>query len=128
MSDPVIETSVGAAPAAPAMRRYEPAIGPRLMKVLAIVFGLFALLAVNSTYLASITFMEWVSGQTYQNWFYLNMFLVHLVLGLLIVVPVIAFGVGHISNTLRPPQSAGGQGGLRAVRHRPACCSPRASC
>lgn len=99
MSDPVIETSLGAAPAAPAMRRYEPAIGPRLQKVLAVVFGLFALLAVNSTYLSSITFLEWVTGQTYQNWFYLNMFLVHLVLGLLIVVPVIAFGIGHISNT-----------------------------
>ena len=82
----------------PGLRRYVPAVGPRLAKVLALVFGLFALLAVNSTYLVSVTFLEWVSGKTYQNWFYLNMFLVHLVLGLLIVVPVIVFGIGHIAN------------------------------
>ena len=29
-------------------RRYVPAVGPRLRKLLAVVFGLFALLAVNS--------------------------------------------------------------------------------
>lgn len=100
MSDPSTpaDPTPVAPSAAPAMRRYVPAVGPRLLKVLAIVFGLFALLAVNSTYLASITFLEWVTGQTYQNWFYLNMFLVHLVLGLLIVAPVIVFGIGHIAN------------------------------
>ena len=83
---------------APRLRRYVPAVGPRLQKVLALVFGLFALLAVNSTYLGSITLLEWLSGKTYQNWFYLNMFLVHLVLGALIVVPLIVFGIGHIAN------------------------------
>ena len=83
---------------APRLRRYVPAVGPRLKKVLALVFGLFALLAVNSTYLGSVTLLEWLSGKTYQNWFYLNMFLVHLVLGALIVVPVLVFGIGHIAN------------------------------
>jgi len=71
------------------------AVGPRLKKVLVVVFGLFALLVVNSVYLVSVT----VAGTKYQNWFYLNMFLLHLVLGLAIVVPVIAFGIGHIRNT-----------------------------
>lgn len=83
-------------PAVPAgMQRYVPAVGPRLKKWLAVVFGLFALLAVNSTYLASITALESATGKTYQNWFYLNMFLVHLALGLLIIVPVLVFGIGH---------------------------------
>lgn len=92
-------TPAGTSSPAPAKRRYVPAVGPRLMKVLAVVFGLFALLAVNSAYLASVTFMEWSTGQTYQNWFYMNMFLVHLVLGALIVVPVIVFGIGHMRNS-----------------------------
>ena len=71
------------------------AVGPRLRKLLAVVFGLFALLTVNSIYLASVT----LAGPQYQNWFYLNMFMLHLVLGLAIMVPVLAFGMGHIRNT-----------------------------
>ena len=85
--------------APPARRRVVPAVGDHLKKILAVVFGLFALLATNSFYLAGVTVMENITGRTYQNWFYMNMFLVHLVLGLLIIVPVIAFGVGHIRNT-----------------------------
>lgn len=76
-------------------RPYVKPVGPKLKKLLAVVFGLFALLVVNSVYLASIS----VAGTQYQNWFYLNMFALHLVLGLLIIVPVIAFGVAHIRNT-----------------------------
>ncbi|MEM6455639.1 MAG: multiheme c-type cytochrome [Acidobacteriota bacterium] len=80
-------------------RRYVPAVGPRLQKVLAVVFGLFALLSVNAAYLVGVTLTEWWTGQTYQNWFYQLMFLAHLVLGLVIVVPVIVFGVVHMRNT-----------------------------
>jgi tetratricopeptide (TPR) repeat protein len=86
-------------PVQPAPRRYVEAVGPRLAKLLAAVFGLFALLSINSVYLAGVTALEWYSGRTYQNWFYMNMFLVHVALGLLIVVPTIAFGIGHMSNT-----------------------------
>jgi hypothetical protein len=99
MSESSIETQTDPTPAAPALRRYVPAVGPKLQKLLAVVFGLFALLAVNSAYLGSITLLEWSTGLTYQNWFYLNMFLVHLVLGALIVVPVIVFGIGHMRNS-----------------------------
>ena len=80
-------------------RRYVPAIGPRLRPLLAVVFGLFALLAVNATYLASVTVVESITGNVYQNWFYLINFLVHLVLGALIVIPVIVFGFAHMRNT-----------------------------
>lgn len=76
-------------------RRVYKAVGPRLKKILAVVFGLFALLVVNSVYLVSVT----IAGTGYQNWFYLNMFMLHLVLGLLIIVPTIAFGIGHMRNT-----------------------------
>ncbi len=99
----MMEPETPSQPTPPRKRKYLPAVGPRLKKLLFVVFGLFALLAVNSTYLASTTFLEWVTGKTYQNWFYMYMFLLHLVMGLLIVVPVIAFGVAHIRNAHNRP-------------------------
>lgn len=78
----------------PVKKRPKP-VGPKLQKLLWVVFGLFALLVVNSVYLVSVT----VAGPAYQNWFYLIMFMAHLGLGLTIVVPVIVFGIVHIRNT-----------------------------
>lgn len=71
------------------------AVGPRLKIVLFIVLGLFTLLIVNAIYLLSVT----IAGTSYQNWFYLNMFMLHLILGLAIIIPVISFGIGHMYNT-----------------------------
>ena len=79
----------------PEKRKNYKAVGPRLKKILMVVFGLFALLVVNSVYLVFVT----IAGASYQNWFYLNMFMLHLILGVAIVGPVIAFGIGHIRNT-----------------------------
>ncbi|HUG19303.1 MAG TPA: hypothetical protein VMM56_10020, partial [Planctomycetaceae bacterium] len=56
---------------------YVPAIGPKLKKLLHVVFALLALLGANSLYLGVITFLEWQRGETYQNQFYLVMFLGH---------------------------------------------------
>ena len=47
--------------------------------------------------------LERLTGQTYQNWFYLNMFLVHLALGLLFVVPLVVFGIAHMRNAYNRP-------------------------
>ena len=58
--------------------RYVPAVGPRLRKLLLVVFGLFALLAVDSVYLATITGFEWWSGKTLEDYFYQIVFLLHL--------------------------------------------------
>ncbi len=84
-------------------KRYVRAVGPRLTKLLAVVFGLFALLAVNSFYLIVVRLAGWWTGETYENLFYLNMFLLHLVLGALIFLPVIVFGVAHIKNAYNRP-------------------------
>jgi tetratricopeptide (TPR) repeat protein len=75
------------------------AVGPKLRRLLYVVFGLLALLGANSGYLASITFLQWFTTQTYVNYFYLMMLLGHVVLGLLLIVPFIVFGVIHIANT-----------------------------
>lgn len=91
-------------PAAPRpRRRYVPAVGPRLRKLLLFVLGLFAVLAVNSVYLGIVTLAEWWSGQTYQNYFYQLMFLGHLVLGLLIILPLLVYGAIHIKNSHNRP-------------------------
>ncbi len=54
-------------PAASTCRRSAPA-SPKLLFV---VFGLFALLTVNSVYLVAVRLLEATSGKVYQNWFYL---------------------------------------------------------
>ena len=93
----------------PQRKKYVRAVGPRLRVLLAVIFGLVALLSANSIYLITITFSEWLSGLSYQNYFYQYMFLLHLVLGLLLVLPVIVFGIAHIKNSYNRPNK-------RAVR------------
>src|SRR5437879_4680164 len=91
----------------PAPRKpYVRAVGPRLRLVLYLIFELVAVLAANSIYLSAITFLEWLKSDhdtTYQNWFYMVMFGTHLVLGLLLVVPVVLFGIIHIKNAHNRP-------------------------
>ena len=90
-------------------------VGPRLKPLLACVFVLFALLCVNSAYLATVTLLEWSSGATYQDQFYLWNFLGHLVLGLILVVPTIVFGVLHWRNVLPRPNPRAKAAGIATL-------------
>lgn len=83
---------------APKRQKYVPAVGPKLNKLLAVVFGLFALLTVNAVYLVVIRIAGNATGESYEDLFYLFMFLAHLVLGAIIVLPVIVFGLVHMRN------------------------------
>ncbi len=93
----------------PTRRRYVRAVGPRLRWLLLVVFALSAVLGANSAYLLAITTLEWLNGLAYQNYFYQLMFLAHLGLGLLLVVPFVVFCLIHIKNTA-------GRTNRRAVR------------
>jgi len=53
------------------------------------------LLTINSGYLAAVTVIEWQSGETIQDYFYQLMFLGHLCLGLLIILPFLIYGAVH---------------------------------
>jgi hypothetical protein len=89
-----------------ARQRYVRAVGPRLRLLLYFIFGLVAVLAANSLYLGSITFLEWLKAnpnQTYQTFFYMVMFGTHLVLGLVLVLPFILFGLLHLRNAHNRP-------------------------
>ena len=80
-----------------------PAVGPRLRVLLWVVFLLAAVLGGNSVYLAAITALEAATERPYQNYFYQYMFLGHLVLGLVLVVPLIVFVAVHLRNTRQRP-------------------------
>jgi tetratricopeptide (TPR) repeat protein len=84
---------------APAKKRARHPVGPRLKILLYVIFGLFALLGINAVYLVAIRALEYQTGQTYQNFFYLGMFLGHLIVGVLLVVPALVFAGIHIRNT-----------------------------
>ncbi len=81
----------------------KPVVSERLRRLLELVFLLFALLVVNSVYLAAITYLEHSSGEIHQDYFYLLMFLLHLAMGLLLTVPVILFGLTHMHRAWRRP-------------------------
>lgn len=97
------------APASPPRRVYVPAVGPKLRRLLAVVLGLFSLLAVNAVYLVVIRLAGLGAGESYENLFYLFMFLAHLALGALLILPLVVFGILHI-------RSASGRPNRRAVR------------
>jgi len=97
-TDPQQET-----PPAKPRRRYERAVGPRLRILLHVILGLVALLGANSLYLSCITFLGWLKGLSYENYFYQYMFLGHLVLGLILVLPVIVFGILHMKKSRHRP-------------------------
>lgn len=89
-----------AASAPPTRKKYVRAIGPKLRIVLYLVLALVALLGANSFYLSAITFLEWVNRpELYQNYFYQLMFLAHLILGFLVIVPYLIFGFIHMKNS-----------------------------
>jgi len=105
MSDPekpaAAQDPIPATATRPPRKKYVKAVGPRLHKLLVAVLLLVALLVANSVFLAAITALEWYSGKSYQDYFYMLMFLAHLVLGLLLVVPLIVFGCIHMAITFR---------------------------
>ncbi|MCH2138260.1 MAG: hypothetical protein MK074_04335 [Phycisphaerales bacterium] len=71
--------------------------------MLAVVLALFALLVVNSIYLVGVRVLGLATGETHENWFYLVMFMAHLVLGLFLLVPFVCFGIGHMKRGRRHP-------------------------
>ena len=92
-------------------------ISPRLRKLLVAIFFLFAILFVDSVYLSSITFLEWLEAiaegdnseltaepkANYQGAFYQYAFLVHLILGFVVIIPTIIFIALHLRKAINRP-------------------------
>jgi tetratricopeptide (TPR) repeat protein len=107
-SHPNPEQAAALQPAKPLLRTtrglpYEPAIGPRLKILLSIIFISVALLGATGVYLVTIRLLEWRRGLTYTNQFTLGMFMVHVVLGVLLVAPFLYFGLTHLVTARKRP-------------------------
>ena len=78
------------------VKKVKRVISPRMRIVLIVVLGLFSLLLANGIYLSAITWTQYFTQEVYEDLFYQFMFLMHLVLGLLLILPVVVFGVVHM--------------------------------
>ncbi len=82
--------------AKPVSRPPKRPVTPRLRVVLYVVLTLFGVLAANGLYLTSITWLQVATGRVLETHFYQLMFLLHLGLGLLLIVPTVGFGLVHM--------------------------------
>lgn len=78
-------------------------VPPRLRILLQILLVAFAVLVLDSVYLATVTLLEWWQGVTLQGPFYQSVFLVHLALGFLIVIPTLIYAGVHMKLALARP-------------------------
>ncbi|MDR3636469.1 MAG: multiheme c-type cytochrome [Isosphaeraceae bacterium] len=84
-------------------RAYTPAVGPKLRPLLWIILGTFALLSATGVYLASVTALTWYLGTTQQTFFYFIVFVLHLVIGFVLIVPFLVFGFAHLVTSWKRP-------------------------
>lgn len=89
-----------------------PALPPRLRRLLVVLLAAAGLLGFNSLYLVAVTLAEQLTGRTLQNAFYLDMFLIHLALGLVLMGPVLLFGLLHFRHARRRPNRYAIRAGL----------------
>jgi tetratricopeptide (TPR) repeat protein/tryptophan-rich sensory protein len=71
---------------------------PALWVLLFLVFSAVAVLGASGAYLGSVSLLDWVNrarGVTYSTTFTLWMFLAHGIVGVLVLVPFVVFGVWH---------------------------------
>src|SRR5262245_31606294 len=76
-------------------RPYRPAIRQHLNILLFFIFVCVALLGATGVYLVAIRVLEWARAHTYTNQFTLWMFLAHVIVGVVLVIPFLFFGFSH---------------------------------
>ncbi|NEV62684.1 tetratricopeptide repeat protein [Thiorhodococcus minor] len=90
----------------------QPVVTPALRKLLWLVGLLLGLLLISSLYLVAVTLSELATGRILQNRLYLLMFLGHLALGLITLLPVLAFAGLHLRRAWRRPNRYAVRAGL----------------
>ena len=93
-------------------RVYTPAVGARLRPFLWMILIGFACLGANGFYLSSVTALTWYLGATQQTFFYMLMVALHLLLGFLLVVPFVIFGLAHLATSWKRPNKTAIRFGL----------------
>jgi tetratricopeptide (TPR) repeat protein len=84
-------------------RPYEPAVSPALKWLLAFIFAGAAVLGATGVYLGSISLLEKAQDAISTNAFTLWMYLVHVLVGILLVLPFLIFGVRHWAGARHRP-------------------------
>ena len=97
---------------APSTPRRRPVLTAHLRRWLMLVWVLFALLAVNALYLGAVSALEALTDKPWQDRLYLYMFLAHLALGLLLILPFLYFAIGHMRRALGRPNRNAVRAGL----------------
>src|SRR5262245_33926207 len=82
---------------------YVPALGPGLRSVLFVIFGCVAFLGATGFYLLSIRGLETYRGAVLQTEFSIWMTLLHIVVGLVLIVPFLIFGLTHLITAWNRP-------------------------
>ena len=80
-----------------------PVITLSMRRLLVAVLVIISLLIVDSVYLGTVSLVQWLTDRFIENGFYQVMFLIHLVLGLLVTVPTIVFGIMHLRRAIHRP-------------------------
>ena len=74
-----------------------------MRRLLVVVLVAISLLIVDSVYLSVVSFVQWLTGQVIETALYQVMFLGHLVLGVVIIVPTLIFGAMHLRRAVSRP-------------------------
>ena len=87
----------------PSASTVRPVVGPNMRRLLVVVLGLAALMVVNSVYLSAVTFFQWLLDRFIETGAYQVMFLIHLLLGLVLIVPTLVFAGLHLARAFSRP-------------------------
>lgn len=80
-----------------------PVVTKGMRRLLVAVLVVISLLVVDSVYIGVVSFVQWLTSDIIENAIYQAMFLVHLVLGVLVIVPTLIFGAMHLRRAITRP-------------------------
>lgn len=80
-----------------------PVVTPNMRRLLIVVLVITALLVVNSVYLSAVTFVQWLTNRFIETGAYQVMFLFHLVIGIVLILPTLIFAGMHLWRAFSRP-------------------------
>ncbi|MEC8560617.1 MAG: hypothetical protein VXY94_11130, partial [Planctomycetota bacterium] len=86
-----------------ATTRSNRALTPRLRRLLRFLLVGFGLMMIDSLYLLGVRVMDWMQAGGSDTLLSVWAFLLHVVLGLALVIPVLVYGIGHMRRARSSP-------------------------
>ena len=79
------------------------ALTPRLRRLLVWLLVAFGIMVVDSLYLVGLSWWGWFTNANQETLLSIWAFLLHVVLGLALIVPLVVYGIGHMLRARRSP-------------------------